>query len=344
MEPGGGLASARELRPLARYEAFALRVLALKREHFETAVGAYGAALPDYAAHFAELERGVAENAAFLRCVLGHTSVPIQPPHSPPAPALLREEEVPLFLFRSLVRDWAAEGGAERDRHYRPLVDGLAACLPPPARVLVPGAGLCRLAYDLSLRGYTVEASELSYAVLHCAAFLVACAAAGTRHSVRPFVHHIVNNRCRADQHRPVTVPDAAGTPAEGLLQLRHGDFLTLYAAPAHGGAWDAVVTCFFLDTAQNIFAYIDAVHRLLVPGGRWLNLGPLSWHFADQLPQPSVELAWDDLRAAVCHRGFRLVAEAEVPGPYTANPQGLMHQWYTAIFFHAVKTEASEG
>lgn len=88
--------------------------------------------------------------------------MPIQPPHSPPAPALLREEEVPLFLFRSLVRDWAAEGGAERDRHYRPLVDGLAACLPPPARVLVPGAGLCRLAYPQGpLHRLTLARSEI---------------------------------------------------------------------------------------------------------------------------------------------------------------------------------------
>lgn len=72
-------------------------------------------------------------------------------------------------------------------------------------------------ASDLSLRGYTVEASELSYAVLHCAAFLVACAAAGTRHSVRPFVHHIVNNRCRADQHRPVPWAALTRTPTVAM-------------------------------------------------------------------------------------------------------------------------------
>eukprot|EP00668_Euglena_longa_P033695 GGOE01043303.1.p1 GENE.GGOE01043303.1~~GGOE01043303.1.p1 ORF type:complete len:264 (-),score=64.19 GGOE01043303.1:439-1230(-) len=261
---------------------------------------------------------------------------------------LLRDEEVPLFLFRSLVRDWSSEGSGERECHYRLLVDHLRTYLPAAAtsterfRVLVPGSGLCRLAYDLSALDLEVEASELSYAVLHCASFLVACAQRGAQHTVHPFLHHIVNNRHRTDQCRPVTVPDAHGSPS-GLLRLRHGHFLSLYADETQSGTWDAVVTCFFIDTAQDVFAYIDAIHRLLVPGGLWLNIGPLSWHFADQLPQPSVELAWDDLRAVIRHRGFHFIAETEVPGTYTANPQGLMQQWYTAIFFHAVKVPTGD-
>lgn len=33
-------------------------------------------------------------------------------------------------------------------------------------------------------------------------------------------------------------------------------------------GAWDAVVTCFFIDTAHNIVEYLEVIARALKPGG----------------------------------------------------------------------------
>ena len=45
-------------------------------------------------------------------------------------------------------------------------------------------------------------------------------------------------------------------------------------------GQWDAVLTCFFIDTAQNIVSYIETIARLLREGGVWINLGPLLFHF----------------------------------------------------------------
>lgn len=35
-----------------------------------------------------------------------------------------------------------------------------------------------------------------------------------------------------------------------------------------YAGAWDAVVTCFFLDTAHNIVEYIEVISRILKDGG----------------------------------------------------------------------------
>lgn len=78
-------------------------------------------------------------------------------------------------------------------------------------------------------------------------------------------------------------------------------------------GAWDAVVTCFFLDTAHNIVEYIKIISKILKDGGVssqlpsssvkyillqkkiiidlfgwqvWINLGPLLYHFADMYGQ----------------------------------------------------------
>jgi N2227-like protein len=35
-----------------------------------------------------------------------------------------------------------------------------------------------------------------------------------------------------------------------------------------HAGSWDAVVTCFFLDTAHNIVEYIEIISKILKDGG----------------------------------------------------------------------------
>jgi len=76
------------------------------------------------------------------------------------------------------------------------------------------------------------------------------------------------------------------------------GDFEEIYGSPdednEHIGQWDAIVTCFFIDTvglyphlpivvhlysytidqAKNIVNYLRTFHRALAPGGVWINLG----------------------------------------------------------------------
>ena len=36
-------------------------------------------------------------------------------------------------------------------------------------------------------------------------------------------------------------------------------------------------MTCYFIDTAHNVIAYIENISRLLKPGGYWINLGKLT-------------------------------------------------------------------
>jgi carnosine N-methyltransferase len=50
------------------------------------------------------------------------------------------------------------------------------------------------------------------------------------------------------------------------------GEFVEVYGGAP--GAWDAVVTCFFLDTAPNACVYIETINAILKPGGYWINLG----------------------------------------------------------------------
>jgi carnosine N-methyltransferase len=64
-----------------------------------------------------------------------------------------------------------------------------------------------------------------------------------------------------ADQNRSVLVPDMlpCQQPIKpGNLSMCAGDFVEVYGHPDQRGAWDAVVTCFFIDTAHNIVQVDD--------------------------------------------------------------------------------------
>ena len=277
-------------------------------------------------------------------------------------------------VLHSLVREWSAEGAVERRQIFRVLVEELAARVPlgapssddeegaserSPPRVLVPGSGLGRLPAEISVAGYDVVASELSLQMLLVAGFVANCTSVedGAVYEVHPFIHQRGNHKSDADQLRAVTFPDVSphlllgDTPFPTVA----GDFLKHFgadcanAAEEHG-AWDAVVTCFFIDTAPCVLEYIDAIHRLLAPGAAWLNFGPLLFHWAHPDPDEdasderfarSLELPWCTVRAAIIARGFEIVKEEWRSTAYTENVKSMMQTNYECIFFVAVKQDA---
>ena len=66
-------------------------------------------------------------------------------------------------------------------------------------------------------------------------------------------------------------------------MNMVAGDFLSVYSSPDHHEVFDAVVTVFFIDTAPNVIRYIETVRNCLRPGGVWINVGPLLWHFDER-------------------------------------------------------------
>jgi carnosine N-methyltransferase len=73
------------------------------------------------------------------------------------------------------------------------------------------------------------------------------------------------------------------------------GEFISVYHDQL--AQWNAVVTCFFLDTGNNILDYIEHIHKILRKGGVWLNLGPLEYHYSKIMTETSVELSWEEIR-----------------------------------------------
>ncbi|CAN1256149.1 Carnosine N-methyltransferase [Linum perenne] len=199
-------------------------------------------------------------------------------------------------IVRNIVRDWAAEGQKERDECYNPILEELDSQFPnrsresPPA-CLVPGAGLGRLALEISRLGFVSQGNEFSYYMMICSSFILNNAEAAGEWTIYPWIHSNCNSLSDSDQLRPVSIPDIHPASA-GITKgfsMCGGDFVEVYSDPSQAGCWDAVVTCFFIDTAHNIVEYIETISKILKDGGVWINLGPLLYHFADMYGQEDV-------------------------------------------------------
>mmetsp|Transcript_28472 Transcript_28472/g.72558 ORF Transcript_28472/g.72558 Transcript_28472/m.72558 type:complete len:303 (-) Transcript_28472:1190-2098(-) len=132
-------------------------------------------------------------------------------------------------------------------------------------------------------------------------------------------------------------------------LSMTAGDFTEVYRH--RFSSYDAVTTCFFIDTAKNILEYLVIIALSLRPGGRWINLGPLLYHFADTGEQ-SIELPLDDVYGAARVRpppgpheiprvpyvatqmlGLREVTSSVVLSSYTDNPRAMSSVLYKSSF-----------
>ncbi|KAL9185236.1 hypothetical protein ACHAXT_003013 [Thalassiosira profunda] len=199
-----------------------------------------------------------------------------------------------------------------------------AACTHPSvlSPVLVPGAGTGRLAFDIAFassngRGieerrypFAVEAVDNSIVMAAASHHLLKVAKQSGAHigdvlEIYPLAADpYVNEEDTERRWESAVFPEEA--VSEQFHQLRVsmqqparrprlayviGDFVTTYALPAKHGQYGTVATCFFIDTATNIYEYILTVRNLLRPGGVWINLGPVQWHRNAQLSPSTSEL-----------------------------------------------------
>ena len=204
--------------------------------------------------------------------------------------------------IRQLYRDWSHEGSAERKACYDPVIHDVVKAFwhfprKPNVKILVPGAGLGRLVFELCRRGYTVQGNEISYHQLIASNWVLNHTVKGQQFDLYPFALEFSNVVNRVHQLRKVKVPDVhPGSALEDVfghvtanaadrMSMTAADFLVLYGDEEHKDMFNAVVTVYFIDTAPNLIRYIETIHNCLQDDGLWINLGPLLWHFADRAP-----------------------------------------------------------
>jgi len=285
-------------------------------------------------------------------------------------------------VLKSLARDWSTDGQAERESCYRPLLDAVKTYLPgqssnPPSRIVVPGAGVGRLAAELLSLGYEVQGNEFSLHMLLASDFLLNSGSSPSRqYEISPWMSETKNICKTEDPVRSIFIPDVDpfelctrgghGTEYAPEFSMAAGEFVSIYSNPQEYGKWNGVVSCFFLDTAPSMVEYLQVIYDMLADNGYLINIGPLLFHWSGPSTRPddmnpkdfltkhshldrrymeSIDMTWDDVREIMIRIGFSIEEEkTNVPCRYTANEKSFMNTDYRCVFFVAKKCHSAQN
>jgi carnosine N-methyltransferase len=276
------------------------------------------------------------------------------PPYNPSQDNADKYGEAPYdtaaHIITHMVRDWTDGGKSIRQDTHDWIVDQLrklynnhvagrsnvelnSVSHSPPSPVLVPGAGLARLAFDIAftktekdscgrdIESYPFVVEAVDNSIVMAAATNHILHRAASRRSetdfpkVYPFVSDPFTNEFDTRRRwEPAELLDDDISNMFTHLDRQHsnhrprlsyvvGDFVSIYASPSKSGMYGSIATCFFIDTATNIYEYILTIRNLLRIGGVWINLGPVQWHQNAQL-QPSTE----ELKGIIVLAGFKII------------------------------------
>ncbi|KAI8823217.1 N2227-like protein-domain-containing protein [Chytriomyces cf. hyalinus JEL632] len=247
--------------------------------------------------------------------------------------------------LRQFVRDWSAEGAAERHDTYSPIMETLERIyshLPISERggitVLVPGAGLGRLAFDIVRQGFTTQGNEFSFYMLIASNFVL-----NSLDEDSQLVYNLSMGAFILKHSKMLSI-----SCGQFRFRISHragfqrlmvaGDFLEVYGGYKERGAWDVLVSCYFIDTAKNIFEYLGVIWNALKPGGIWINHGPLLYHFEGMKNEMSIELNLEEVKAVAKNMGFIFEEERMIPSTYTSNENSMLKYIYNCAFWVARK------
>lgn len=136
--------------------------------------------------------------------------------------------------------------------------------------------------------------------------------------------------------------PDVIPVPTKkNKFSMSAGDFLEVYITSE---SWDCVATCFFIDCAPNVVQFIETIYRILKPGGLWINLGPLLYHYSDMKNEKSIEPSFEVVKEAIIRMGFVMEkCHTGVKTKYCQNPKSMLQYEYDSVFFVCKKLSNDE-
>jgi len=209
-----------------------------------------------------------------------------------------------------LFRDWGWIGPETRENEQ--ALDALGEVAPGAfGRLLVLGAGAARLAYDMHRRRGATET-----AVVDIDPYLFVIAEAVVRG--RPV--RLTEASLNVLEASHVATAWTLSAPDGPLDEERFHFFLANGLQPPFADAtFDTIVTPWFIDRVPtDLGAFLQTLRRLLRPGGRWLNQGPL-------LYPPETPLARrysrDEVFDLAARAGFRIGRWRSASRPYLVSP-----------------------
>ena len=232
--------------------------------------------------------------------------------------------------YHQLIRDWswdAAGSGENADAfaRVRAAVDLNA----PPKKILVLGAGACRLSVDL----HRHVGAELTLAAdINLLPLVVVRALIAGRRV--PLFEFPVSPRTSADAVVERVLETAQPIP-EGFLPV----VLDGLDPPIVPGTVDTLFTPWFIDQVpKDLRGTIEVAARCLPPGGQWINHGPLIYH-------PDRTLAahryrQDEVLEMVAAAGFEIEHQSWDRLLYMESPAGSQGRTEGVLTFRARKVK----
>eukprot|EP00756_Hemistasia_phaeocysticola_P046154 Hpha_TRINITY_DN19920_c0_g1::TRINITY_DN19920_c0_g1_i1::g.93523::m.93523/K19787/CARNMT1; carnosine N-methyltransferase len=238
-------------------------------------------------------------------------------------------------VWDAVARDWSEVGTEAREGCYDRLCSALEGRLPEGGRVVVPGCGTGRLAYDIAERfDARVDGVEPAALMALAARYFLHTATPGMR--FHPHLDRAGNNagsqtRCK-DTHAPDVTVDVGAAHRVSIHNVSFAEYVASNPPQA-----DAVVTSFFLDAVEDIVSATEACSALLRPGGVWVNVGPLDYH-----PTSQIQLSLSELRELI-EGDLALVMEecTQIQGLNYSEPRAgatRAEELFNPVFFVASK------
>ncbi|KAK9711051.1 Translation machinery associated TMA7 [Popillia japonica] len=135
-------------------------------------------------------------------------------------------------VFKQLMRDWSSLGAKERQQCYDPIIDEIELefpsneCKRSNIFVLVPGAGLGRLAFEIASRGFSCQGNEFNLYMLIVSFHVLNHCKVINEFEVFPWIHQFCNNLSADTQMLSVRFPDVIPTSQpENQFSMIAGDF-----------------------------------------------------------------------------------------------------------------------
>lgn len=204
---------------------------------------------------------------------------------------------------------------------------------------IVPGSGLGKVSHTLAeMKFSSVHAIEFSWLMVLMNEFLYS-KSEKQKLKIYPYLHTYSNHLTLEDQLRPVEISHSISKPLN--LEIHNADFTKFkiqeHLNPSETPENLVFVTCFFLDTAENLVEYLQSINSIsstFKGKKKWINLGPLKYGTAAK-----IELSNDELKTLVKSMGWDIVDE---PDPkllgYLTDKKGLWQGYYDVVMWSVVK------
>jgi N2227-like protein len=274
------------------------------------------------------LHAAIADHRARVLALLAEDGITPAPRTRDDPPGVPGEDSITSY-YHQIHRDWGWADSTEPAaalHEVAQVLEGMA----PLGDTLVIGAGACRLPVDVHTQhgGATTIAIDIAPLPMLVARRMLA------GQSVELF--ELPVSPLDADNVAVLRTLRARSSIAPGFVQL----FADGLDPPFEAGTFDTVFTPWFIDQVPaDATTFFPVVHRMLKPGGRWLNTGPLLYH--PHHTQRPHRYPQDELLALVEAAGFRIERVRRERLLYMQSPADSQGRTEAVLTFVATKVEA---